>query len=66
MNLIKNAIISFFAFATTRYMLPNYILNKEINIYNMLILSTCYASCAFLRQYLSTVYNKEVNNNKHE
>lgn len=64
MDVIKNAIIAFFAFATTRYMLPNYILKKEINMYNMLILSSCYALCAFLRQYLSAVYNKKVGNNK--
>ena len=48
-TIIEESIFAIVVFATTRYSLPNYILNKKIIMYEMFITSLCYAFCAFLR-----------------
>lgn len=50
-QILYDTIIAFFTFASIRYALPNYILGKEISLYAGLVLSLCYALCAFVRVY---------------
>lgn len=48
---ISETLIAFFTFASVRYSIPNYILNKEISLWSGFVLSVCYALCAFIRKY---------------
>ena len=57
--LIFDTIIAFFAFATTRYTLPNYILGKDLSLWHCIIYSSCYALCAWLRKYLSLKFKEK-------
>ena len=58
------AIFALFAFATTRYMLPHTILNKTIDIKEMIVLSLGYALCAYIRKWAreNRSKNNEVSN----
>ncbi len=56
-SLIFDTIVAFFAFATTRYTLPKFILGQEMSFFACFVLSFCYALCAYIRKYLSILYN---------
>ena len=57
--LIFDTIIAFFAFAITRYTLPNYILGKDLSVWHCMIYSLCYALCACLRKYMSLKFKEK-------
>lgn len=48
---VLETLIAFLTFASVRYSLPNFILNKEISLWSGFVLSFCYALCAFIRKY---------------
>ena len=50
-ELIFESFFAFFAYATTRYYLPNTLLDKQMVLHEVFILSSCYALCAFLRKW---------------
>lgn len=52
-DLLFESIFAIFAFATTRYILPNTLLKRKIYINELIILSICYGLCSFMRKYAS-------------
>lgn len=57
-KLMFDTIIAFITFGTTRYALPNIVLNKPVLLWNGLVLSFFYALCALIRKYMSIQYDK--------
>lgn len=42
-------LVAIMAFATTRYMLPNYVLKRRIQMKELIVLSMSYGLCALIR-----------------
>ena len=59
-ELFYDTIVAFIVFAIFRYMLPNYILDKEVTLWTGFVLSSCYALCAFVRSYTKKIYKENV------
>lgn len=54
---LKMWIVGFIVFASMRYMLPNYILNKPIILKDLLVISTCYGLALIARNELTNNFN---------
>lgn len=62
--ILYDTIVSFIAFATTRYALPNTILGNPIQLWPGFVLATCYAICTFFRKYMTRLYVKKYGKGK--
>lgn len=51
------------AFATTRYMLPNYVLKRRIQMKELVVLSISYGICAYIRMYARKNYKNKGTDN---
>ena len=47
---MKTFFINFFIFAIFRYALPNYLLNKDVEINTLIIVSTCFAIASIIKK----------------
>lgn len=51
-----DAIVGFFTFGSIRYMLPNYVLGKTIDMWVCFVLSFCYAICIYVNKHAREIY----------